>query len=114
MLGVIILSDFIVRSPPPSYFIPMASMGMILVLVVGFNAAFLAVLLLSLLIAILIGGGIEVMLVLLIGSIVGIYWVKGARKRNRILIAGLFVGLSKFMAIVCIGLINSMGHKLLY
>ena len=108
MIGVIIFADFIVRAPPPSYFIPMASMGMILVLVVGFNAAFLAVLLLSLLISLLIGGGIELMLVLLIGSIVGTYSVKGARKRNRILLAGLFVGISKFMAIICIGLMNSM------
>ncbi len=108
MLGIMIISDFIVRSPPPSYFIPMASMGMILVLVVGFNAAFLAILVLSLLISLLIGGGIEVLLVLLIGSMIGIYAVKDARKRNSILLAGLFVGVSKFTAIICIGLINSM------
>jgi hypothetical protein len=108
MLGIIILSDFIVRSPPPSYFIPMASMGMILVLVMGFNAAFLAVLLLSLFISMLIGGGIEVMLVLLVGSVVGIYAVKGARQRGSILLAGLFVGIAKFAVIVCIGLINSL------
>jgi hypothetical protein len=108
MIGLIIMADFIVRSPPPSYFIPMAAMGMILVLTVSFNVAFLSVMLLTILLALLIGGGIEVFLVLLIGSITGIYAVREARRRNSILLAGLLVGVAKFLAIVCIGLINSM------
>ncbi|MGB2601204.1 MAG: HDIG domain-containing metalloprotein [Candidatus Omnitrophota bacterium] len=105
---MIIVADVIMRSPQPSYFIPLASMGMIITLLVGFNVAFLFVVLVSILISMLIGGKIEVTLVLLVGSIVGMAAVKGSRRRGQILWAGLLVGLAKFLAISCIGLINGM------
>ncbi|MFH1395517.1 MAG: HDIG domain-containing metalloprotein [Candidatus Omnitrophota bacterium] len=108
LLFIIIVADFIMRSPQPTYFVPMAGMAMIITLLVNFNAAFICAVIMSLFISLLMGGGSEVMLVLLTGSVVGMFAVKGARRRTQILWAGLLAGLAKFAAIACIGLINSM------
>ncbi len=108
MFVMIVLADFIMRSPQPTYFIPMAGMGMIITLLVGFNAAFISVVLMSILISLLVGGKIEVTLALMVGSTVGMFAVKDARRRGKILLAGLLAGLAKFAAIICIGLINDM------
>lgn len=105
---MLVMSDFVMRSPQPSYFIPMASMAMLITLLAGPCIAFLSVVLMGILISFLVGGGIEVMMVLLVGSSVGIFFVKDTRRRARILWTGLLVGIAKFMAVVCVGLINGM------
>ncbi len=105
---MIIIADLVMRSPQPSYFMPMAAMGMILTLLVNFNIAFLCVVLTSILISVLTGGKIEVPLVLIFGSVAGMASVKGARRRGQILWAGLLVGLAKFVGIACVGLVNGM------
>ncbi|MDD5633982.1 MAG: HDIG domain-containing protein, partial [Candidatus Omnitrophica bacterium] len=105
---IIIVADFIVRSPQPSYAIPMASVGMIITLLVGFDMAFLAVVLSSIFIATIIGGRIEVMLTLVFGSTVGMYMIKDVRRRAGILWAGFLAGAANFFAIFCTGLINGM------
>jgi len=109
MLFIITVADFVMRSPQPSYFIPMASIGMILTLLVNFNVAFLCVITMGILISLLVGGGTEVFLVLLAGSMAGMFFVRDARRRMQILWAGLLAGLAKLIAIGCIGLINGMG-----
>lgn len=109
MFFMVIVTDFVIRLPQPSYFIPMAGMGMMLILLVGFSAAFLSVVLMSILVAVLTGGGIEVALVLIAGSIMGMYAVRGARRRASILWAGALAGAAKFLAIICVGLINGIG-----
>ncbi len=108
MLFMILLVDFIMRLPQPSYFIPMAGMGMMIMLLIDFNSAFLCVSLMCFLVAILTGGKVEVALVLMTGSMVGMYAARGARRRVNILWAGLFAGLAKFVAIVAAGLINGI------
>ncbi|MGB2599583.1 MAG: HDIG domain-containing metalloprotein, partial [Candidatus Omnitrophota bacterium] len=108
MLFIILLSDFIIQGPQPSYFIPMASMGMIITLLVGFGPAFISVVLMSVLIAVLAGGKVEIAFVLLTGSTVGIYAIRGARRRANVLWAGLLVGLAKLLAVICAGLINGI------
>jgi len=108
MFGLLVVADVIMRSPQPSYFIPMAAMGMMIALLVGFEIAFLSVLSMSVLISLMIGGKIEVTLVLLVGSVVGMYAVRETRRRAKILLAGILVGLGKLAALTCIGLINGM------
>ncbi len=108
MLFMIILADAIIRMPQPSYFIPMASLGMMLILLIGFEVAFISVILMGMLLAVLTGGGIEVAAVLIIGSVVGMYAVKGARRRASIMWAGLLAGIAKFLAIVSAGLVNGI------
>jgi len=106
---MLMIADFVMRSPQPSYFIPMASMGMTLTLLLGFNVAFLCTILVSVFISMLIGGGVNLAFVLIVGGAVGMFVIKGARRRARILWAGIIAGVAKFLAIVCIGLINGMG-----
>jgi len=108
MYLMLAIAQFIIRAPQPSYFIPLAGMGMMTMLLSGFNGAFLSVLLMSSLIAILTGGKIEVGMVLLISSVVGMYAVRNARKRSDILWAGLLAGIAKFISIVCVGLISGI------
>ncbi|MBF0252379.1 MAG: HDIG domain-containing protein [Candidatus Omnitrophica bacterium] len=110
---MLIIADFVMRLPQPSYFIPLASMGMILVLLVGFSLAFLPVLVMSLLISVLTGGGVDIVLVLLAGSIVGMFAVKEARRRANILWAGLLAGIAKVFAIICVGCINGISFNVL-
>jgi putative nucleotidyltransferase with HDIG domain len=87
----------------------MAGVGMLITLLVSFNTAFLIVVLMSVFLSLIFGGKIpDITLVLLVGSTVGMFAVKGARRRARILWAGLLAGIAKFLAIVCIGLINGM------
>lgn len=108
MFILIGITDMIMRSPQPSYFIPLAGMGMTITLLVGFNVAFLGVVVMSLLVSLIAGGKIETMLVLLIGSSVGMYAVNDCRRRANILWAGLLVGLANFAGITCVGLINNL------
>jgi cyclic-di-AMP phosphodiesterase PgpH len=108
MLIAIVFADIVMRSPQPSYFIPLAGMGMVITLLVGFKSGFISVILMGLLISLVAGGKVETMLVLLVGSAVGMYAVKDCRRRANILWAGLLVGLAKFVSIVCVGLINNL------
>ncbi|MBU1852072.1 MAG: HDIG domain-containing protein [Candidatus Omnitrophica bacterium] len=112
MLFMIVLVDFIMRGPAPSYFIPMAGMGMMIMLLIDFNSAFLCVTLMCFLVAILTGGKVEVALVLMTGSMMGMYAARGARRRVNILWAGLLAGLAKFVAIVSAGLINGIAMNI--
>ncbi|MBU1084137.1 MAG: HDIG domain-containing metalloprotein [Candidatus Omnitrophota bacterium] len=106
---LLMIADFIMRSPQPSYFIPMASLGMSLTLLTGFGIAFISTILTSIFISMLIGGGVKIAFVLILGSMVGMFVVRGARRRARILWAGIIAGGAKFLGIACIGLINGMG-----
>ncbi|MGD2278707.1 MAG: HDIG domain-containing protein [Candidatus Omnitrophota bacterium] len=108
MLFIIVVADFIIRGAQPTYFIPLASIGMIIKLLIGFSPAFLSVAIMSVAIAVLAGGKVEVALVLLIGSLAGIHAVRGARRRATIVWAGFVVGIAKFLAIICAGLVNGI------
>jgi hypothetical protein len=113
MFLMIVIADFIMNQPQPSYFIPLAGMGMLITLLVGFNAGFMSVVIVGTLIAFLMAGKIEVFFVLLTGGKAGMLAIRGLRRRARILVAGLLVGAAKALAIVSIGLINGMEHVVL-
>lgn len=107
MLFIVVVADVILRSTHPAYFIPLASIAMILTLMVGFNIAFLSVVLMSLLISVMAAGKVELALLMMVGSVVGMFAIKGARRRASILWAGLFIGLAKLLTVLCISLINN-------
>jgi cyclic-di-AMP phosphodiesterase PgpH len=112
MTITLVLAEMVMRSPQPSYFMPLAFMGMIITLLVGMNAGFLSLLLMGLFISLLSGGKVETMLVLLTGGMIGMYAIRDCRRRSDILRAGLYVGLAKFVAIVCVGLINNLNAEI--
>ncbi|MBF0215975.1 MAG: HDIG domain-containing protein [Candidatus Omnitrophica bacterium] len=109
MLFMLLLAEIVLSLPQPSYFIPMASMGMMLMLILGFDIAFLSVFTLSLFISVLAGGDVSISIALIVGGLVGIIAVKGARRRSSILIAGLMAGAAKSVVIFSLDLAKGIG-----
>ena len=111
LLFMILVSNAILRLPQPSYFIPLASMGMVLTLIMGFNLAFLFIIVMGVFISVLAGGEIMLAFVLIFGSIVGMFSVRDARKRSNILVAGVLAGVAKAIAIISLALVNGIEHN---
>lgn len=107
----ILISLVIIQSELPAYVIPMASVGMILALLLGAGAAFITSLVLSIYVGFMAGGELDLAFVLFIGSAVGIYAVRGARRRSQIFFAGFLVSIASFISIAGIGLFNNMGRE---
>lgn len=108
MLFMIIVSDSIIEANQPIYLIPMATISMMMVILVGFDVAFLSALLVSMYVSIMTGGDVGVTIVFLVESVVGMCAVNGVRRRVNILWAGLIAGLAKSVAIICLGLLNGI------
>ncbi|MBF0494145.1 MAG: HDIG domain-containing protein [Candidatus Omnitrophica bacterium] len=106
VLLMIVGSNIVLQLSQPVYFVPMAALGMAIIMLSGFNLAFLGVLTASMLVAVLAGGKIDIFLVLISGSMVGMLVVRDARRRSTILWAGFMAGLAEFAVIICIGFIN--------
>jgi putative nucleotidyltransferase with HDIG domain len=104
----IFMAKIITVSPLPSYFIPIAVATMLIAILVDVGVSFMLSIMLSIFAAIIAGNKFNVMVALLIGSTAGIYFIRGARRRSHVLKAGLLVGLSKFVAICGIGLLNAL------
>ena len=104
----ITFSLIIVQSQQPGYLVPLAAICMILVLLLDTSVAFIASLTLSIYIGFIAGGKLDLSFILFVGSVVGIYAVRGARRRSQIFLAGFAVSLANFFSIVGIGLLSNM------
>lgn len=109
-LFIILVSKFVVFSAAPSYLIPVASVAMCLTILIDYEIATVATVILSLLVGIISGNKLSVTIVSVIGGIVGIYGVKQVRRRSQILSAGLLVGAANFICITAIGLLQNLTH----
>lgn len=109
---VIAVAKLITLSPLPSYFIPIAIASMLIAMLIGSSSAFMVTVTLSLLIGIIVGARLEITLVSLIGGVVGIYSVRGIRRRAHLLRAGLLVGLANFACIVGIGFLHNLRYTI--
>ncbi|OGW75900.1 MAG: hypothetical protein A2Z72_07070 [Omnitrophica bacterium RBG_13_46_9] len=87
---------------------------MILVLLLNINIAFIASLALSLYIGFMAGSKISLVFILFIGSAMGIYAVRGARRRSQIFFAGFIVSLTNFFSISGVGLLNNFGKEIIF
>jgi len=92
-----------------SYFIPIAGASMLIAILLSENAAFLITLMLSIGCGIVVGNKLDMMIICLIGGVVGVYAVRGARKRFHLLKAGLFVGAANFVTISSFGVLTGLG-----
>ena len=108
---IILTSLVIMQSQLSVYLIPLASVAMIITLLLNANAAFITTLVLSIYIGFLSNGKLNLAFVLFMGSVVSIYFVKGAKKRSNIFIAGLGVAVVNFLAIAGTGLLNNAGKE---
>jgi putative nucleotidyltransferase with HDIG domain len=102
------LAKAITASPLSSYFIPIAAAAMLLAILLDESVAFVISLMLSIFVGVIAGNKFSVMVASLVGGIAAIYFIRGVRRRSQILKAGIFVGLSKFIVICGIGLLNTL------
>jgi len=109
----ILASLVIVQSQQSFYLIPLAAIGMILVFLLNSSTAFITTVVLSVYIGFLAGGRADLIFMLLMGSFVGIYAVRGARRRSQIFLAGFIVAAVNFISIVGIGLFNNMEKEVI-
>jgi len=108
VLLTVFLAKTINASPLSNYFMPIAAATMLVAILMDEGAAFMLSLMLSIFAGIIAGNRFEVTVVLLVGGVAGVYFIKGVRRRSQILKAGLFVGLSKFTVICGMGLLNAL------
>jgi len=104
----VFMTKAIIISPLPSYFIPIVAATMLVAIILDAGVSFMLAIMLSIFAGLIAGNKFEVMAVLLIGSIAGVYFIRGVRRRSQILKAGLFVGLLKFILICGFGLLNAL------
>ena len=110
----ILASLVIIQSQQSGFLIPLAGVGMVLVLLLNVKIAFITSLALSIYIGIIAGGKLELTFVLFMGSALGIYAVRGAKKRSQIFFAGFAVALMNFFCIVGTGLLNNVAKEAIF
>lgn len=101
LLAILMLTVNILRSYPqltPLY-IPVASLAMLTMLLFrDLQLVFLMSFTSSMIVAFMTGGGIEMMIMFFLSSLVGAYTVKGARTRGRLIAAGIYVSLTQVLS----------------
>lgn len=104
----VLVSLIIIQSQAPLTIIPLAGVGMILALLLNTNTALITGFLLSVYVGFMAGGKLDLTFMLFLGTALGIYAVRGARRRSQIFFAGFAVSLANVSAIVGVGLLNNL------
>ncbi|NQT07392.1 MAG: HDIG domain-containing protein [Candidatus Omnitrophica bacterium] len=112
VLLVAVIAESVVVSPLSSYLIPLASVSMLLAILLDANSAFIFTIVISIFIGIIAGNNFGLMIVMFIGSSVGIYSVRKVRKRSELLLAGFLVGVANLFTITALNLLNNIDRSL--
>ncbi len=104
------LAKIITYSPLPSYVIPTAIASILIAMLIGPRLAIIITIALSIFVGIIAGDKLSVACVSFVGGIVGILFIRGARRRSQILITGCFVGLANFACICGIELLHGLNY----
>jgi len=112
LIGVVILlsaiaARIIVFSPLPSYFIPIASVAMLITLLVSGSVAAIVAVATAVIVTLIAGIRFNIFLIALISGITAICTIYNARSRNSIIRSGLIVGALNLIAICGIGIISN-------
>lgn len=84
-----------------SFYIPVASVGMLTILLFNdLQLAFMMSLVSSAVIGLLVGSNFDLILTCFIGSLTGVYGLRDARKRHDVIKAGIFVGVMQMITII--------------
>ncbi len=108
-LGVILtvaLARLIVAYNP--YLIPGAAGTMLIAVLLRSRLALYTAAVLSLLVAIVVGGDWRLGLVTFIGATVGVYAIKRLNHRSDLVVAGLWVGAANVLTVIAVGLIDQI------
>jgi len=108
VLFVAVAAEVVTISPLSSYFVPLASASMLIAILLDAHSAFIFTIIMSIFVGVVAGNNFGLMIVMFIGSAVGIYSVRRVRRRSKLLLAGFFVGAANFLTIVSLGLLNNL------
>lgn len=105
---IAIMAKVIVLTPLPSYFIPAACISMLFTLLIGNTVVFPLIITGSVVISAMSGAELNIFIVSYIGATVAVFVIKKARRRIHLLKAGLYVGMSNFISISSLGILNGL------
>jgi putative nucleotidyltransferase with HDIG domain len=106
--AIIFIARAIIISPLPSYIIPLAGASMLMAVLLNQRLAIFITVLLSIAIGINVENSLNLVITFLFGSLVGIFSIRNITKRWHIIRAGILVGLTNFVCIIAIGLLNNL------
>lgn len=98
----------IVVSPWPSSLVPVAVASMLIAILINSRLAIIATCFLSILAGIISGNILDVTGLSLIGGIVGVFAIRGVRRRSQVMAAGLSVGFANMSYIIAMGLVRAL------
>lgn len=104
------LAKIITYSPLPSYAIPTAIASILIAMLIGPRLAIIITIALSIFVGIIAGDKLNVATVSFVGGIMGVFFVRGARRRSQILVAGCLVGVANFVCICGIELLHGLKY----
>lgn len=97
-----------------AYFIPVAIGPMLIALLLGARPAVVVAVVSSLLTGLIIGEKFDATLIFLAGSIIGVYAVRGVRKRSQLFKAGVLVGTTNVFCVIGMGILNNLEPGLIF
>lgn len=98
--------EICIITPLNIYLVPVAGMSILLVLLLNLNASFIVTLFLSIIFGLIIQGRLDLFLIMFLGGTAGAVSARNARRRSRLLNAGLFIGMFNFLTISCFGFLK--------
>jgi len=108
---MLIVAKAIVMSPWPSNLVPVAVASMLIAILINSRLAIITTCFLSVLIGMISGNRLDIAGMSLVGGIIGIFAMKGVRRRSQVITAGLCVGFANMSYLIGMGLIRALDFK---
>ncbi len=101
-------AKIIIISPWPSNLVPVAVASMLIAILIDHRLAIITTCFLSILVGMISGNRLDITGVSLVGGIVGIFAMRGVRRRSQVMAAGLSVGFANMSYLIAIGILRSL------
>ncbi len=105
---ILFVAKVIVISPWPSNLVPVAVASMLIAILIDSPLAIITTCFLGILIGIISGNRLDIAGLSMVGGIVGIFAIRGVRKRSQLITAGLCVGFANMSYLIGMGLVSSL------
>jgi len=105
---ILFVAKVIVISPWPSNLVPIAVASMLIAILINGPLAIITTCFLSILVGIIAGNRLDIVGVSMVGGIVGVFAMRGVRRRSQVITAGLCVGFANMSYLIGMGLVSSL------
>jgi len=109
---ILFVARIIVISPWPSSLVPVAVASMLIALLINSRLAIIATCFLSILVGMISGNILDIAGVSIAGGMVGIFAMRGVRRRSQVITAGLAVGLANMSYLIGMGLVRGLDFNI--